>query len=364
VPANNHDDMPRQGEAIKPRRRLTTGVESKMPRSIADLRLWVHEHLHLRVPEEVDLLIACEAVIARQRDRVQDAKLKGLHTQSKNFVEKVTKLQRQLSTTGNKEMAESFEDVLSALTDQSHRDPKTTLLHFPWFMERLEWFVGFERRHQWCAVGLVDIANFKWYNDTVGHLVGDRIIERVAHILAEQIRSDDLLSGECQTLDRPGEQDLHARFGGDEFSFLIPDVFSFNEAYGIAQRFKTVVERYDWAAEHEALAERPVVVDVGMVCVQLGPLPERQSHAGHFAAELVQRADQLMYAAKNEHASTVRALALRVHNGELIELFGWESAARAEDPAEPNPHSASAVHLPSRFHWNPVEDIKPRPTPA
>jgi hypothetical protein len=69
-----------------------------------------------------------------------------------------------------------------------------------------------------------------------------------------------------------------------------------------------------------------------------------------------------MYAAKNEHASTVRALALRVHNGDLIELFGWESAARAEDPIEP--HSASTLHLPSRFHWNPVADIKPRPRPT
>jgi diguanylate cyclase (GGDEF)-like protein len=348
VPANDHRDMPRQGEAINPRRTLTTGVDSKMPRSIADLRLWVHERFNLRAPEEVDLLIACEAVIARQRDRVKDAKLQALHTQSKNFIEKVTKLQRQLSTTGNKEMAESFEDVLSELADQSHRDPKTTLLYFPRFMEGVERFLGFERRHQWCAVGLVDIANFKWYTDTVGHLVGDRIIERVAHIFAEQIRSDDLLTGECQT---------------PQFCFLIPDVFSFNEACGIAQRFKTVVERYDWAAEHEALAERPVCVDVGMVCVQLGPLPERQLYAGRFAAELVQRADQLMYAARNEHAPTVRALALRAHNGELIELFGWESAARAE-AAEPHPHAASAVHLPSRFHWNPIADTKPRPTPS
>ena len=362
MPANNHHDMPRQGEAIKPRRTLTTGVDSKMPRSIADLRLWVHEHFDLRAAEEVDLLIACEAVIARQRDRVRDAKVKALHAQSKNFIEKVTELQRQLSTTGDKEMAESFEDVLSELADQSHRDPKTTLLHFPWFMEGLERFLGFERRHQWCAVGLADIANFKWYNDTVGHLVGDRIIERVAHILAEQIRSDDLLTGECQTLDDRGEPDLHARFGGDEFCFLIPDLFSFNQARGIAQRFKTVVERYDWAAEHEALAERPVVVDVGMVCVQLGPLPERQTYARQFATELVQRADQLMYAAKNEHAPTVRAIALRAHSGELIELFGWESAARAEDRTEPRPHSASPVHLQSRFHWNPIVDTKPRPT--
>ena len=362
--ANKHHDMPRQGQAIRPRRTLTTGVDAKMPRSIGDLRLWVREHFQLGAPDEVDLLIACEAVIARQRDRVNDAKLKALHTQAKDFIEKVTTLQRQLSTTGEKEMAESFDDVLSELTDQSHRDPKTALLHFPWFMERLKRFLGFERRHQWCAVGLVDIANFKWYNDTVGHLVGDRIIERVAHILAEQIRSDDLLTGQCQTPDYRGEHDLHARFGGDEFCFLIPDVFSFNEACGIAHRFKTVIEGHDWAAEHEALAEHPVFVDVGMVCVQLGPLPKRQLYAGQFAAELVQRAAQLMHAAKKEHATTVRALALRVHNGELIELFGWESAARAEDATGPQSRSASGVHLQSRFHWNPIVDIKPRPTPA
>lgn len=364
MPANDHDDMSRQGEATKPRRTLTPRVVSTMPRSIADLRRWIHEHSRLRASEEVDLLVACEGVIARQCDGVKDTKLMALQTQSKSFFEKVTRLHRQLSISGDKELAESFQDVLAELTDQSHRDAGTTLQRLPWFMERLERFLGFERRHQWCAVGLVDIANFKWYNDTVGRLVGDRIIERVARILAEQIRSDDLLTGECLTPDCLGAQDLRTRFGGDEFCFLIPDVFSFNEACGIAQRFKTVVERYDWGAEHEALAERPVRVDVGMVCVQLGPLPERQSHAGQFAAELVQRADQLTHAAKDEHAPTVRALALRVHRGELIELFGWESAARAEDPTEPHQPSASAVHPPSRFHWNPAVDTKPRATPA
>jgi len=334
-----------------------------MPRSIAELRLWVHEHFQLLEAEEVDLSTACESVIARQRDRLKDAKLKALRTQSRNFIEKVIRLQRQLSTTGHKEMTESFDDVLSELTDQSRRNPKSRLLHFRWFMQGLERFLGFERRHQWCAVGLVDIANFEWYNETIGRPAGDRIIERVARILAEQIRSDDLLTGECQTPYERGDRDLHARFGGDEFCFLIPDVFSFNAACGIAQRFKSVVERHDWASEHEALAAHPVFVNVGMVCVQLGPLPKRQLYAARFATELVQRADQLMATVKNEETPTVRALALRVHNGELIELFGWESAARAEDPAEPQSH-ASAVQPPSRFPWNPVVDSKPRSTPA
>jgi len=362
VPANDHD-MPRPGEATQPRRTLPIGVDSKMPRSIAELRVWVHEHFQFLEAEEVELLIACESVVARQRDRGKDAKLRALRTQSRSFIEKVTSLQRQLSTTGHKEMAESFEDALCELADQSWRNPKSRLMHFRWFMQGLERFLGFERRHQWCAVGLVDIANFKWYNETIGRPGGDRIIERVARILAEQIRSDDLLTGECQTPYGRGDPDLHARFGGDEFCFLIPDVFSFNEACGIAHRFKSVVERHDWAAEHEALAAHPVFVNVGMVCVQLGPLSKRQLYAGRFATELVQRADQLMATLKNEESPTVRALALRIHNGELIELFGWESAARAEAPPEPRPR-ASVVQPPSRFPWNPVADIKPRSTPA
>ena len=80
-------------------------------------------------------------------------------------------------------------------------------------------------------------------------------------------------------------------------------------------------------------------------------------YAGRFATELVQRADQLMAAVTNEDAPTVRALALRVHNGKLIELFGWESAARSEAAAERHPYGA-AVQPPSRFPWNPLVNIK------
>src|SRR3954465_14233764 len=94
-------------------------------------------------------------------------------------------------------------------------------MNFGRFTEQLESFLALEQRGRWCAVGLVDITGFKWYNDALGHAVGDRIIERVAHLLREQVRSDDLIAQE-----RPGghhTQDLYARFGGDEFCFLITD---------------------------------------------------------------------------------------------------------------------------------------------
>ena len=59
--------------------------------------------------------------------------------------------------------------LVADLTDASHRDPKTRLMNFRRFIEQLESFLALEQRGRWCAVGLVDITSFKWYNDTLGH---------------------------------------------------------------------------------------------------------------------------------------------------------------------------------------------------
>jgi GGDEF domain-containing protein len=129
------------------------------------LRLWGHGHLRLPDADEVALLAACESVVARQRDIPKDARQKAIRTPSRDFTGAITYLQRELLAKDDvaKDIITSFEAML-----QSHRDPKTNLLRFPWFLERLEWFLGFEQRLRWCVVGLVDIANFKWYKDTVG----------------------------------------------------------------------------------------------------------------------------------------------------------------------------------------------------
>jgi diguanylate cyclase (GGDEF)-like protein len=182
-------------------------------------------------------------------------------------------------------------------------------------MERMESFLGAEQRTRWCAIGVVDINSFKAYNDTLGHAVGDRIIERVAKILGEQIRSEDLLA-----LERPVARDLHARFGGDEYCFMIPDLPGPAEAERIAARFKSAVEGFDWSREERRLAERPVKVDVGVVVLRLGNVDERRGVARKLAADLIHWADQLMYSAKGERASQIYMICTRVADGELVEV--------------------------------------------
>src|SRR6478752_7158830 len=272
------------------------------PRSAADLRAWVRERLSLDEQQEAQLFRAIETVIASQRQLIEESKHEAIRALSEGFAAKLERLQHQLSekdvTVSN--IARYFEEVVAELTEKAHRDPKTKLLNFDWFMERVESFLAVEQRVRWCSVGVVDITSFKWYNDPLGHATGDRIIESVARILADQIRSKDFLA-----VERGEARDLHARFGGDEFCFLIPDLPGCAEALEIAERFKTSVEAHDWSREDRRLASRPVKVDVGVVCLRLGPVAERRGVARKLAAELIQRADKLMYEAKGQQSSHV-----------------------------------------------------------
>jgi diguanylate cyclase (GGDEF)-like protein len=307
------------------------GTKAKTPRTTAELRDWIQENLELDAEREARLLQLIDEVVGRQRQLVEESKHDAIRALAEGFTGKMDRLQRQLTekdiTVSN--IARYFEEVVADLTEKSHRDPKTKLLNFDWFMERVESFLAVEQRVRWCCVGVVDITSFKWYNDTLGHAMGDRIIESVARILADQIRSEDFLA-----MERSGEaRDLHARFGGDEFCFLIPDLPGCLEAVEIAERFKRAVEGHDWSRDDRRLATRPVRVDVGVVCLRLGPVAERRGVARKLAAELIHRADKLMYDAKGRQSTHVHPSAVRVLHGELAELpnAGTLFRARAGD---------------------------------
>jgi diguanylate cyclase (GGDEF)-like protein len=264
---------------------VKTFPAGEYPRSRGDLHVWIREHLKLSTKLESDLFAAVDAVFT------------------------------------------DFERLVADLTDKSHRDPKTKLINFETFTERLQSFLKLEQRGRWCAVGFADVAGFKWYNDTLGHAVGDRIIERVAQLLREQARADDLIANE-----RPGSRsrELHARFGGDEFCFLIPGLQEPSQAYAIGERFRTAVAQYGWTVEDDRLAAHPVLVDVGLVCLSLGPDAERRFIARRLAADLIQRADRLMYEAKGERARRIRFERLEIDNGELIALIDRNEPAAAD----------------------------------
>jgi GGDEF domain-containing protein len=301
--------------------------ESLTPQTRQELPAWVHEHLRLPAHLERDLLNVLDVVFTRHEQLWRDSKQEAIQALVTGFQGKMDRLTHELHAKDVtvSSISRYFEQLVADLTDKSHRDPKTKLMNFGRFTEQLESFLALEQRGRWCAVGLVDICGFKWYNDALGHTTGDRIIERVAQILREQARADDLVA-----LERGGQSnesdhgELHARLGGDEFCFLIPDLAECRQAYTIAERFREAVERFEWTAEDPRLEVQPVRVDVGVVCLVLGRVGDRRFVARRLAANLIQRADQLMYEAKGERANHVYLAPLKIDNGELARIHDDE----------------------------------------
>ena len=117
---------------------------------------------------------------------------------------------------------------------------------------------------------MIDIDRFKTFNDTWGHLAGDAVLRHVARQMSAHLRPTDLM----------------ARYGGEEFSALLPDT-SREEALAIAERLRNGVE---WASL--TLGENGETVSV---TISLGLA---EAHAGETLEEVVGRADEDLYRAK------------------------------------------------------------------
>jgi diguanylate cyclase (GGDEF)-like protein len=106
-------------------------------------------------------------------------------------------------------------------------DPHTGLYNRRRFESELELQVAHcETDGTPAALILLDLDNFKYVNDTLGHAVGDELVSRVAGALRDNLRKSDVL----------------ARLGGDEFAAILPEVDG-NGARRIAQELLEVVRR-------------------------------------------------------------------------------------------------------------------------
>jgi len=111
------------------------------------------------------------------------------------------------------------------LRTAARTDAKTGLLNAAaWQEEADREIVRANREHQPLAVLMIDLDYFKAFNDTRGHLAGDRALAAVSRTLTEGLRSYDQLG----------------RFGGEEFSVVLPNTDQ-NEARRVAERLRRSV---------------------------------------------------------------------------------------------------------------------------
>jgi two-component system cell cycle response regulator len=128
-----------------------------------------------------------------------------------------------------------------------------------------------KRTRQPMSLVMLDLDHFKRINDKYGHLAGDEVLRRFVDITQVCLRKEDLL----------------VRYGGEEFCVLLPDETS--------QGALTMAERIRYAVEHAAFRYGrtllPITVSAGVA--------ELDHEADESLAELLSRADEALYAAKN-----------------------------------------------------------------
>jgi len=177
----------------------------------------------------------------------------------------------------------------------AYRDELTGLYNYRLFREHLsrELFRS-ERSSTPLSLVMIDVDNFKAYNDGHGHEAGNQALVAVAKLLTGLLRKTD----------------IPARYGGEEFALILPATPKIS-AHLVAERTRESVERHVFADE-EPEPGCDLTVSMG-----IATFPADAADTG----ELVRRADRALYVAKSQGKNQV------VLYGESRRSFGRVNVA-------------------------------------
>lgn len=121
-------------------------------------------------------------------------------------------------------------EIQGRLNQLAFYDSLTGLPNRTLFIDRLNQALVSARRYKrQIALLFIDLDNFKRINDTLGHSTGDDLLKAMAERLSQCLRDSD-------TVARSSENNVAARFGGDEFMVILPEFNREEDAGVVAQR--------------------------------------------------------------------------------------------------------------------------------
>ncbi|MDY6806488.1 MAG: EAL domain-containing protein [Cyanobacteriota bacterium] len=196
--------------------------------------------------------------------------------------------------------------VEAMLRHQASHDPLTGLTNRVLFNEQLSFaLASSHQRGEMLAVMFLDLDGFKQINDTLGHAAGDLVLKNVGDRLKGSVRDGDNI----------------ARWGGDEFTFLITKIDSSEDAAYIARELLESLEAPFHLDEHEFYIK-------GTLGIAVAP------HDGIDAETLLKNADASMHRAKqlgkNQYQFYTTAIGDRVYNRMVLENNLYKALYRDE----------------------------------
>ena len=129
------------------------------------------------------------------------------------------------------------------------------------------------------ALLLLDIDLFKEYNDTYGHLEGDKVLQSIGKAITSCLR----------------KMDTAYRYGGEEFTILLPETTA-EEARTVAERIRAGIERVEFTPTPEK--ETTITISIGVT----------EYFKNEDLSEFVQRADRAMYLSKKNGRNRVSSI--------------------------------------------------------
>jgi diguanylate cyclase (GGDEF)-like protein len=189
----------------------------------------------------------------------------------------------------------------SQLVNQTRIDGKTGLLNAAtWHQESVVELARAVRTRTPLAVAVADIDHFKRVNDTLGHLSGDLALREVAHALRGSLRDYDIVG----------------RFGGEEFTFLLPQTDA-AEAGRIAERIREQVSQQVITIDDGSKDGFPLRITVSIGVASL-------TGSRRDLTDLIAAADSALYQAKSAGRNRVHVIA---DTEAPLPLPDWEAAA-------------------------------------
>lgn len=159
-------------------------------------------------------------------------------------------------------------------------DPLTGLYNHRYFQESLhQEFIRSRRYEKPLSLMIIDIDHFKKFNDTWGHLTGDKVLIHVGEAFIRSVRS---------------QIDTVARYGGEEFAILLPET-PLAGARLFAERVRSAVESNPVHSDGKIL---PVTISIGVACTLVTNCEK--------TSDLIAAADTALYAAKDSGRNQVK----------------------------------------------------------